>query len=284
MPAKSQQQLKLIYALRNKYKTKKKAPKKFKWVFDKEWTEDVKMKKLPKTTNIKERIVLSFEKFNSLNEAVIEPGEYKEDLKKALLNLDTNNINIETINNSVKDLGFKFISKQEWIDSLPDQEEKDNVPPTNNSPLGFSYAGYNYHTDDICFIGDIDAIVSTIKNINKRDIRFNDMFFNHLNMVLRHENIHKIQKSKRGDVGMTALKANPATKRDEYLSNKDEIMAHARTLLDMLLDFKSKEDVLNDLKHGSIKHPMFLDYKGIGGDVYKRFVKYIYMYLTTENK
>ena len=63
MPAKSQQQLKLIYALRNKYKTKKKAPKKFKWVFDKEWTEDVKMKKLPKTTNIKERIVLSFEKF-----------------------------------------------------------------------------------------------------------------------------------------------------------------------------------------------------------------------------
>ena len=199
-------------------------------------------------------------------------------------NLDTNNINIETINNSVKDLGFKFVSRQEWIDSLPDQEEKDNVPPTNNSPLGFSYAGYNYHTDDICFIGDIDAIVSTIKNINKRDIRFNSMFFNHLNMVLRHENIHKIQKGKRGDVGMTALKANPATKRGEYLSNKDEIMAHARTLLDMLLDFKSKEDVLNDLKHGDIKHPMFSDYKKIGGDVYKRFVKYIYMYLTPENK
>ena len=36
----------------------------------------------PKTTEIKESIVLSFEKFNSLNEAVIEPGEYKEDLKK----------------------------------------------------------------------------------------------------------------------------------------------------------------------------------------------------------
>ena len=46
--AKSQQQLKLIYALRDKYKTRKNAPEEDKWVFDKEWTEGVKMKKLPK--------------------------------------------------------------------------------------------------------------------------------------------------------------------------------------------------------------------------------------------
>ena len=279
MPAKSQQQLKFIYALRNKYKTKKKAPKKFKWVFDKEWTEGVKMKKLPKTVEANEGILLKFSEFNAINEGVIEPDEYKEDLKKALLGLDKDNINIETINNSIKDLGFKFVSKEEWVDSLPDQEEKDNVPPTKKSPLGFSYAGYNYHTDDICFIGNIDDIVSTIKNLNKGDYRFNDMFFNHLNMVLRHENIHRTQNSKRGNVGMTALKSDPSTKRTEYLSNKDEIMAHARTLLDMLLDFKSKEDIINDLKHGDIKHPMFSEYKRIGGDVYKRFVKYIYMYL-----
>ena len=37
MPAKSKQQLKLIYAIRNKYKSKKKAPKKWKWVFGEEW-------------------------------------------------------------------------------------------------------------------------------------------------------------------------------------------------------------------------------------------------------
>ena len=282
MPAKSQQQLKFIYALRNKYKTKKKAPKKFKWVFDKEWTEDVKMKELPKTVEVKESI-LKFSEFNSINEAVIDVDDYTEDLKKALLGLDKDNINIETINNSIKDLGFKFVSREEWIDSLPDQEEKDNVPPTKKSPLGFSYAGYNYHTDDICFIGDIDDIVSTIKNLNKGDSRFNDMFFNHLNMVLRHENIHRTQNSKRGDVGMTALKSDPSTKRTEYLSNKDEIMAHARTLLDMLLGFKSKEDIINDLKHGKIKHPMFSEYKRIGGDVFKRFVKYVYMYLEKEN-
>lgn len=49
MPAKSQQQMKFIYAMRGKYGTKRKAPKNMKWVFDEEWTSGVKMKKLPKT-------------------------------------------------------------------------------------------------------------------------------------------------------------------------------------------------------------------------------------------
>lgn len=48
MPARSQQQFKFIWALRNKYKSKKKAPKKWKWVFNRDWTDDVKYKKLPK--------------------------------------------------------------------------------------------------------------------------------------------------------------------------------------------------------------------------------------------
>lgn len=46
MPAKSQQQLKLIYAIRNKYGSKKSTPKKFLWVWESEWT-DVKYKELP---------------------------------------------------------------------------------------------------------------------------------------------------------------------------------------------------------------------------------------------
>ena len=37
MPAKSNKQLKYIYAIRNKYGSKNKAPKKYKWVFGEEW-------------------------------------------------------------------------------------------------------------------------------------------------------------------------------------------------------------------------------------------------------
>jgi hypothetical protein len=37
MPAKSEKQLKFIYALRNRYKSKTKTPKKYKWVWNDEW-------------------------------------------------------------------------------------------------------------------------------------------------------------------------------------------------------------------------------------------------------
>jgi hypothetical protein len=41
MAAKSRQQLKYIFAMRKKYKSKKNAPKDKKWVFNDEWTKGV---------------------------------------------------------------------------------------------------------------------------------------------------------------------------------------------------------------------------------------------------
>jgi hypothetical protein len=63
MPAKSKNQFKYIWAMRRKYKSKKKAPKSMKWVFNDEWT-DVEYKDLPK--KVKERYVHSYIDF--LNE------------------------------------------------------------------------------------------------------------------------------------------------------------------------------------------------------------------------
>lgn len=48
MPAKTKPQFKYIWAMRRKYKSKKKAPKNMKWVFDKKWT-DVPYKSLPES-------------------------------------------------------------------------------------------------------------------------------------------------------------------------------------------------------------------------------------------
>ncbi len=68
MPAKSQQQMKYIYAMRSKYVNKKKAPKNMKWVFDSDWTSGVKMKKLPKKMNMKnESRIMSFGTFVNEN-------------------------------------------------------------------------------------------------------------------------------------------------------------------------------------------------------------------------
>ena len=53
MPASSTKQLKFIYAKRAQYKTKSKAPKKYKWVFDEEWG------------HLKENAkIMTFEEFN----------------------------------------------------------------------------------------------------------------------------------------------------------------------------------------------------------------------------
>ena len=53
MPAKSQQQLKLIWAIRRKYGKRKNAPKKWKWVFGEEWGHLAK-----------ESHILNFNQFN----------------------------------------------------------------------------------------------------------------------------------------------------------------------------------------------------------------------------
>ena len=47
--------------MRNKYKSRKKAPKNMKWVFNKEWTDDVKFKDLPK--KVKESHIHDFISF-----------------------------------------------------------------------------------------------------------------------------------------------------------------------------------------------------------------------------
>lgn len=61
MPAKSKNQFKYIWAMRRKYKSKKKAPKNMKWVFGKEWTSGLKYKDLP--TSVKESKIDSFSDF-----------------------------------------------------------------------------------------------------------------------------------------------------------------------------------------------------------------------------
>jgi hypothetical protein len=61
MPAKSKQQYRYIWAMRRKYKSKKKAPKNMKWVFNKDWTDDIKYKDLPK--KIKEKYLYNFVEF-----------------------------------------------------------------------------------------------------------------------------------------------------------------------------------------------------------------------------
>lgn len=75
MPAKSQSQAKYIFAMRNKYGTKKKAPKNMKWVFDEEWTSGVKVGKLP--NKVKESRLFGYDSF--INESETKSNNDPED-------------------------------------------------------------------------------------------------------------------------------------------------------------------------------------------------------------
>lgn len=81
MPSVSQQQAKFIYAMRHKYKSRKKAPKNMKWVFDENWTKGVKFKDLPH--KIRENYLLKFDEFikESSNYDIIPDGEYQGFIK-----------------------------------------------------------------------------------------------------------------------------------------------------------------------------------------------------------
>lgn len=74
MPAKSKNQLKMIYAKRSQYGNKDKTPEKWKWIWEKDWT-DVKMKNLPQKAEHKKNN-------NYINEF---RKVVKEEIKKCLL-------------------------------------------------------------------------------------------------------------------------------------------------------------------------------------------------------
>lgn len=79
MPAKSQQQLKLIYAKRNQYGNKSKTPEKWKWVWDEEWTEGAKFNKLPEKVEEENRIITRFSDYDTVNEYYFPEKEERID-------------------------------------------------------------------------------------------------------------------------------------------------------------------------------------------------------------
>ena len=85
MPAKSKNQLKLIWSIRNKYKSKTKAPKKWKWVFGEEWV------------HLDESHIFKFDQFNEAMSTL--SNEDNEEIDDLILDfVETNEISSERFN------------------------------------------------------------------------------------------------------------------------------------------------------------------------------------------
>jgi hypothetical protein len=118
-------------------------------------------------------------------------------------------------------------------------------------------------------------IARGVFNVKEVDKRLLDYIYH----MLKHENIHIGQSSKRsndGDIGGM----NPIDKKS-YFSNKDEIMAFSQSISDMLMDLNPKDikSALSSLP----RNPIWMDIKKVvDKDVLNRYKKYIYLYLQQE--
>ena len=219
------------------------------------------------------KIITRFKSF-SINEAVIQPVDFMREVNQmGDLGSDTS---IESINN-IFDGSVKFVERDEFVMSLPEGKERDNVPPCQFNPMGLCFAAYNYHNDTVYIVVKPEYFIDFVKTKFKFE-----GFKPHLNNILKHESIHKEQKRRRGEVIITNLEIDPSKDITGYLSNKDEIMAYAETVVSELRGMSSDEQILKDLRAGRVRSRVYDDYKKIGGETFKRFVKYIYMYLTQD--
>jgi hypothetical protein len=214
---------------------------------------------------------LSFNKWNSLNESIIDWKEreglqefYNDSIR--LLDLYKERANVNHIElNDIKSIGehngIEIVTYDEFLDELP-EESKHTAPPRQAG----LFALVNPETGG-------PRVVISVPRIGKREI-------DHIFHMLKHEAIHIGQYSRRPDDIDTSL-IDPKDS-GVYFSNKDEVMAFSHSIADMLISsgrYDNAEDAMLDLNtvrlYSTIK-------KSVDENTLKRYHKYIYMYLQNE--
>lgn len=268
MPAKSKQQFKYIWAMRNKYKSKKNAPKNMKWAFNKEWTENVPVKDLPNKIKESFKYIL---KFQSFNESVIKPYDFTEIISNIK---SMSNITMYELKDMFIDLDVEFIDIDYFKSKLQTDKEIELVPVNMPHIMpGLRFAAHNVYTNKmyICVVEDkfIETLNSPIKN-NLLDL---------LEEILRHESIHKQQAEKRPNIQIRNLENSPM-KMKKYFSSTDEIMAYADSFITQCRKKGLSDDKILDLLKTGKKSSWVQDvYNKMDPEVQNRFRKYVYQYL-----
>ena len=97
--------------------------------------------------------------------------------------------------------------------------------------------------------------------------------------MVKHENIHIGQKSRRDNKNIGEYLGDVSNTK-EYFSNKDEVMAFAQSVSDMVMDKnpKSMEEAIKMIE----RTPLWVPIKTVDEKIKKRYKKYIYLYLERE--
>ena len=202
------------------------------------------------------------------NEAIVEwetdniKALYQE-LKDKLSNLPRLKYTLSF--DDIKEVGEKHdievVNYDTFLNDLPNEQMKKDAPPA--VVPAFALVNPTTHKARI------------VLNTNKVDKRLLDFIYH----MLKHENVHVGQKMRKKDKSSGEFMGD-ISKTKEYFSNKDEVMAFAQSVSDMVMDQKPKtmEEAIKMIE----RTPLWRPIQTVDEKTKKRYKKYIYLYLERE--
>jgi hypothetical protein len=199
------------------------------------------------------------------NEAIIDwetdniKSFYEE--SKSLID-EKKNITRDELNDIGKKYGVEVVDYDTFFSELP-EEHKETAPPKGVPVFGL----VNRKTDK----------PRLVIQSNRIDNRILDQAYHYL----KHENIHVGQISRKSDHIKKGEFMGDVSDKESYFADKDEIMAFAQTISDMIMNFKPRN--IEEAKLKLKMNPLWGDIKrNVDDKTKKRYLKYIYLYLEKE--
>ena len=195
------------------------------------------------------------------NEAIVE---WETDNIKSFYQ-ELNNKKLPLSFNDIKEVGEKHdievVNYDTFLNDLPTEQMKADAPPRGVPAFGL--------------VNPITHKARLVINTNTIDKRLLDFIYH----MLKHENVHVGQKSRKKDKSAGEYLGD-VSKTKEYFSNKDEVMAFAQSVSDMVMDQKPKtmEQAIKMIE----RTPLWRPIQTVDEKTKKRYMKYIYLYLERE--
>jgi hypothetical protein len=168
----------------------------------------------------------------------------------------------------LKEIGSKYdieiVDYDTFYQELPDDEKRKDAPPKGGMPM-------------FGLVNPVTHKIRLVLQVNKIDNRMFDFAYH----MLKHENVHVGQKDRKKDgVKDKGEYLAHVRKTKEYFSNKDEIMAFAQSVSDMVMDMGPKN--LSQAIKLIDRTPLWRPIKMTDVKTQNKYKKYIYLYLQRE--
>ena len=202
------------------------------------------------------------------NEAIVEwetdnIKSFYQELKDKLDNLPRLKYTLSF--DDIKEVGEKYdievVNYDTFLNDLPTEQMKADAPPKGVPAFGL--------------VNPVTHKARLVINTNTIDKRLLDFIYH----MLKHENVHVGQKSRKKDKNAGEYLGD-VSKTKEYFSNKDEVMAFAQSVSDMVMDRnpKTMEEAIKMIE----RTPLWRPIQTVDEKTKKRYKKYIYLYLEKE--